>query len=235
MNSETKIIGTIGVITILVIAGGLYFASKSNLAGSNSLPEVTVKADALVRADSPRLTGKNAGETAVNPNKIQIVEFGDLECPACAVLNPELKKLIASDPDNIDFVVRFIPIHQNSKKSAAAALAAGEQGKFFEMYDLIFENQAEWAKYGADYDKLFDSYAEKVGLNMTKYRADLKANFEKYSALVDRDSADATAMKVNSTPTLIINGKVVVRGAYPFEKLKEIVSSVLTATSTSNK
>jgi protein-disulfide isomerase len=214
MNTETKVVGVIGIITILIIAGGLWLASKNggNVTGLN------IQSDTLVRADSPRLKGSNAD--------VQIVEFGDLECPACKMLHPEMKKLLDEQGDKIDFVFRFIPIHAHSKEAAAAALAAGEQGKFFEMSDIMFDNQDEWSAVGADFNALFSSYAGKIGLDMNKYAADLKANQNKYYALVDRDAADAAATRVDSTPTLIFNGKYPTKGATSYENLKKIVDQL---------
>lgn len=234
MNSETKVLSIIGVVTIIIIVSGLMLASNGTT-GSNSnndLPSVTIKNDALVRPDSPRLTGKNAGENVKNNKKIQIVEFVDLECPACALLHPELKKLIDSDKDNIELVIRFIPIHGNSKASAAAALAAREQGKFFEMYDIIFDHQDDWSGYGKDVNKIFDGYAKTIGLDIEKYHSDLAKNTAQYYALVDRDNADASAMNIVSTPTIIINGTQIMRGAFSYDKLKTAVEEVLSQSQT---
>ncbi len=239
MNSETKVVGLIGIITIIIIAGGLWLVGKNSGTNGAAGNQPVVNSEALVRPDSPRITGKNAGVNAVNPKKIQIVEFGDLECPACHLLHPELKKLLASNGDDIELVIRFIPIHSNSKAAAGAALAAGEQGKFFEMYDIIFEHQDDWAGYGKDVNKIFEGYATQIGLNVAKYKTDLATNFAKYSALVDRDANDATTMNISSTPTLIFNGTYVAVGAFQYEKLKSMMGQALslgvassTATST---
>lgn len=231
MNSETKVVGLIGIITIIIIAGGLWLVGKNGGTSQNGNGQAVVNSEALVRPDSPRLTGKNAGAGAVNPKKVQIVEFSDLECPACKLLHPELKKLLASNGDDIELVIRFIPIHSNSKASAAAALAAGEQGKFFEMYDIIFEHQDDWAGYGKDVNKIFEGYATQIGLDVAKYKADLAANYAKYAALVDRDGADATAMNISSTPTLIFNGTHVSVGAFSYENLKARMEEALAAES----
>ncbi len=228
MNSETKVVGLIGIFTVIIIVGGLWLAGKNETASTET--GTKIDPSILVRADSPRLIGKNA--TASSTKKVQIVEFGDIECPACAALNPEFKKLLASNGDDIDYVFRFIPIHANSKQAAAAALAAGEQGKFFTLFDLMFERQDEWTAYGADINKLFDKYAEQVGLDMNKFHADLAANKDKYYALVDRDAADATATGIESTPTLIFSGKTVLKGAAAYDKLRSLFDAALAESGT---
>ncbi|MBP6974620.1 MAG: hypothetical protein KBB54_01615, partial [Candidatus Pacebacteria bacterium] len=86
MNSDTKIISIIGIITVIVIILGVMFASSpAGQTGDTNLPPITVRSEALVRPDSLRVTGSNP--------KIQFVEFADFECPACAMLHPSLKKI----------------------------------------------------------------------------------------------------------------------------------------------
>ena len=215
MNSETKIITIIGIITVAVIALGLYFA------GGAGTPESTVKVIPanLIHPDSFRLTGTDP--------KLQIVEFGDFQCPACAAEAPNIAKLIAAYGKNIDYVFRIIPIHEHSKEGAAAAYAAGEQGKFFEMGNILFAKQDEWTATGAVPETFFSTYAASLGLDMAKFKADYKNNQAKYYASVDRDSADASSMGINSTPTLIFNGNQVATGALTYEHLQQIVEAAI--------
>jgi protein-disulfide isomerase len=223
MNSDTKIISAIGVFTVIIIIVGVMFAGGQRSA--RDLPEITVKTDALVRPDSLRETGKDA--------KIQFVEFADFECPACAMLHPSLKRIKSEYKDKIDFVFRVIPIHSNSVLAASAVLAAREQGKMIEMHDILFEKQEEWTKYGiraAEVSTLFEKYAGTIGLNVDQYKSDIKNNASKYKAIVDQDQADATAMGIASTPTIIVNGKPLIRGVVSYERLKQIIETELKPT-----
>ncbi|HEY1037225.1 MAG TPA: thioredoxin domain-containing protein [Candidatus Paceibacterota bacterium] len=218
MNSETKIISIIGVITVAVIIFGMVMAGK---ASQQSAAPTAITAENLIRPETVRITGADP--------KLQIVEFGDFECPACAALQPELKKFLAEYGDQVDFAFRIIPIHANSKEAAAVAFAAGEQGKFKEMHDMLFEQQAEWTKYGISQPEriaLYDKYAASIGLDVSKYKADFTANRSKYDAIVDQDAKDAQAMNIQSTPTLIIDGKTAIRGAQRYETLKAIFEEV---------
>lgn len=226
MNSDTKIISIIGIITVLVIIIGVMFAGGEQ--GKSSQPEITVKPEALVREDSLRVPSKDA--------KVQLVEFADFECPACAMLHPALKRILAEYKDKIDYTFRVIPIHQNSVLAASAVFAAREQGKFIEMNDIVFEHQDDWTAYGktqVDISAMFDSYAQTIGLDMNKYHADLTNNAAKYKAIIDKDAADAMSMGINSTPTGIINGKPVIRGVVSYDKLKQLIEEAMNGTSAS--
>jgi protein-disulfide isomerase len=219
MNSETKIISIIGVITLIIIIAGMVLASG---ASNNTSKPVALSEDRLVRPESPRVKGVNA--------KVQMVEFADFECPACQMMQPELKKLLAEYGDSIDFVFRIIPIHSKSKELGAVALSANEQGKFKEMHDKLFEGTNEWNKVGLKETErfaIYDRYATEIGLDVEKFKSDLKNNRSKYDAIVDQDAADAGAMNIQSTPTLVVNGKTVVRGVQRYEALKTIVEEAL--------
>ena len=172
------------------------------------------------------MTGKDATSTG----GIQIVEFGDFECPSCAALHPALKQLLQTEGDKIDFVFRVVPIHQYSREAAAAALAARDQGQFLAMNDILFEKQDEWGAEGAgDPEHFFEEYAKDIGLDVTKFKADIANNAAAYNAFVDKDAADATAMNINATPTVIINGKQVIVGAVSYDQLYALVNASTSA------
>lgn len=221
MNSDTKIISIIGIITVVVVVLGVMLAGASQKANSQ-LPEITVNPAALVRDDSLRVPSKSA--------KVQLVEFADFECPACAMLHPALKRILTEYGDKIDYTFRVIPIHQHSVLAASAVMAARDQGKFIEMSDIIFDHQDDWTAYGktdAQISALFEQYAGEIGLDIAKYKSDLSANAGKYKATVDKDASDAQAMGINSTPTGIVNGKPLIRGVVTYDKLKSIIEAEL--------
>ncbi len=189
---------------------------------SANLPDMVVNSDILVRPDSPIIKGEQ--------DHITIVEFADYECPSCAVIHPELKKLLSSeDGKYINFVFRNFPLHSGSVQASVAVQAAGAQGKYWEMHDKVFENQDEWASISASNEskraELFEKYATEIGLDINAYRLALKDS--KYTDLIKRDQADAIAMKVSVTPTLIINGTEIIKGAVSYEKLKEVIDAEL--------
>ncbi len=137
MTNEVKTLASIGVITILIIVGAVFFLGR----GSQTTPsdEVLVDQKFLQRDDSYSIGSPSA--------KVKLVEFGDYQCPACASAEPIMKVMIATYKDQLQFVFRNFPLtqHKNAKLAALVAEAAGQQGKFWEMYDALYENQTEWA------------------------------------------------------------------------------------------
>ena len=132
---------------------------------------------------------------------VTLVEYGDYECPYCGKAFPVVNELRRRFGDRLRFVFRNFPlntIHEHAGVAAQAAEAAAAQGNFWEMHDLLYENQ----------DKLADidlrSYALKVGLELYRFDADLSS--EKYAARVREDFRGGVRSGVNGTPTFFING-----------------------------
>lgn len=151
---------------------------------------------ALVRPDSPRLsTGSEA----------QLVEFLDFECEACGMLYPVVGDLKERYGDRFELVVRHMPLHVSSVNAALAAEAAGEQDSFEEMYDVLFQRQAEWGHQQSPERDLFFSYAEELGLDMAQFEAD----FDDPATLarIEQSRADGQAAGVSGTPTFFLDGE----------------------------
>lgn len=185
----------LGGIFVVVILGFALFFWLSPTKGTVQ----TFDQDLMVRPDSA-MTGTTTA-------KVTMVEWGDFECPACASMEPIFKQIIATYGKNTDFNFVFrnfpLPQHKNSRSAAEAAEAAGAQGRYWDMYTLLYENQAEWVK-SANPRALFDSYAKTIGLDLTVFRAALDTHT--YASLVARDYQDAGALGLNHTPTLFLNG-----------------------------
>jgi len=145
--------------------------------------------------------------------KVTIVLWSDFQCPFCGRVEPTLKQVLETYPKEVRIVWKNLPLpfHQNAMPAAEAAMAAAEQGKFWEMHDLIFQNQQKLSK-----DDL-DGYAKQAGLNMSKYQAAMESH--KFKAEIDADTAAGNKIGARGTPTMFINGKVLV-GAQPFDAFK---------------
>jgi protein-disulfide isomerase len=193
MSNENKIVGAICLFFFAII-GFLFWKGPSlNNQVEAKNPEVLVK-------DTSHMTGKKGA-------KVTVVEFGDYQCPACANINTEIKKLIGeykSNPD-FNFVFRNFPLtqHKNAIVSAEAAESAGAQGKYFEMESVLYEKQTEWAEL-ADPLPMFQKYATELGLDMTKFNADMKDH--KFVPAIQADALDGQLLNVDHTPTVYING-----------------------------
>ena len=211
MSSETKVVISLVVFTLIVIVGGIFLVSMQ----ANPSKGVTINKDILIRPDSKQIVGKNS--------KITVVEFADYECPSCAALYPVLKKLLGDEGDKITFVYRNFLIHSGSMQAALAALAAGEQGKYWEMHDILFEKQDEWSAAANDKDRgvFFEKYATLLGLDIAKYKTNIAD--PKFTDIVNRDQSDGTSMNVSATPTVIVNGSKLVIGALSYDAFNKIV------------
>ena len=162
------------------------------------------------------------GTSAVKGNKnapITITEFSDFQCPYCSRLQPTLSDVLKAYPEDVKLVFKDFPLsfHKQARNAAKAARAAGEQGKYWEMHDLIF----------ADFNKLTDNsykeYATKLGLDVNKFTADFSSN--KYDALIQQDIALGRQAGVTGTPSLFLNGKRMQRRS--LEDFKEAIDAEL--------
>ena len=155
-------------------------------------------------------------------SKVSLIEYSDLQCPACGAYYPVTKKLLTEFGESIIFAYRHFPlrqIHFNSQISAQAAEAAGLQGKFWEMHDLLFERQEKWAE-EKDPKALFKQYAQELGLDVEQFKGDLES--EKVRNEVEGDFQSGLKSGVNATPTFFLNGKKI-QNPRTFEEFKSII------------
>ncbi len=152
--------------------------------------------------------------------KVTIVEFSEFQCPFCARVNPTIKQITDKYGNDVRVVFKHNPLsfHKDAPLASEAALAAGEQGKFWEMHDLLFANQRALTR--PDLEK----YAQELGLNMDKFKKALDTN--KFKAQVDADIEAARTVGASGTPTFFINGKKL-RGAQPFESFQRLIDEAL--------
>ncbi|HJQ09278.1 MAG TPA: thioredoxin domain-containing protein [Candidatus Saccharimonadales bacterium] len=200
----SKTFWTILVVIVVVFGGILLFKQDKAAAptgGGNSQPTKHIK---------------GSGTTGV-----VLVEYGDFECPFCAQYYPLVEQVAEKYKDQITFQFRHLPIleaHRNAFAAARAAEAASDQGKFWEMYNLLFQNQETWSK-GNNPKKQFEQYAAQLGLNVEKFKTDSAS-----STVNDRINADLNEFKKTglqkSTPTFILDGKKIeARSLEEFSKL----------------
>ena len=132
---------------------------------------------------------------------VTIVEFSDFQCPYCSRLQPTLKDVLKAYPKEVKLVYKHFPLsfHKQAKNASKASEAAREQGKFWEMHDIIYENFNKLT------DKSFDEFATKLGLDMEKFKADYAST--KYDKLIQDDINLARQVGVTGTPSLFMNGK----------------------------
>lgn len=194
MNNEIKAILGIGIVTVLVLVGAVTLLSKPSQPTSNT------------KLDNKLLVKEDSNKIATDSAKVTIVEFADFQCPACAAVHPAVKQILNDYKGKVNFVFRHFPLpqHKNALIAASAAEAAGEQGKFWEMENLLFENQDKWSE--SDKAKeIFLTYAKELGLDKDKFKSAIEGN--KFTSKITGDKDDGQALGVNSTPTFFINGQ----------------------------
>jgi len=161
-------------------------------------------------SDSDLLLSSEVSETdrvkGAQSSQIILVEYSDFQCPACGAYYPLIKRLSEEFSDQIQIVYRHFPLpqHPQARPAAYAAEAAGGQGKFWEMHDLIFENQSAWSN-KRNASEIFEGYASQLGLDMEKFRVDVDSDDLKDK--VSNDYKSGIASGVNSTPTFFLNGR----------------------------
>jgi protein-disulfide isomerase len=134
---------------------------------------------------------------------ITIVEFSDYQCPFCARAEPIINDALKAYPTQARFVYKHFPlesIHPQAMGAAQAAVAAGMQGKFWEMHEKLFANQRALQR-----EKL-EQYAEEIGLDVDKFKADMGSDAVKNS--IRDDMRLARTVGVRGTPTIFVNGKL---------------------------
>lgn len=202
-TGETKVF--LGIfIVILVIFGFAFFIT------SRSEPSFT--REELI----PKTTLFATGSATA---KISLVEFSDFQCPACRAFFPTVDELIKINADRIYFVYRHFPLPQHSfgKKAAQIAIAAAQQGKFWQSYDFLFQNQDAFS------DSFLGEVASKLNLDKNQFEKDFASS--QTQELISQDMLDGGKFGVNATPTFFLNGKKLNLSGP--EDLKRIVEEVL--------
>jgi len=151
-------------------------------------------------------------------NPVDVVVFSDFQCPFCALFSGPLRDVQATGVDGVPVRVTFkhfpLPMHVNAPLAHQAALAAGEQKRFWEMHDLLFARQQRLRR-----DDVI-SYAMQLGLDIDRFRRDLDS--ERLKQIVAADQHDGEELLVNATPTFFVNGRRFA-GYVPLAELRQIV------------
>lgn len=223
MKSDTKVFLGIIAVTIVIIVGAVFFINqKPSTPSGNPLKQDNA---ILVRPDSYKISTSAA--------TITLVEFGDFQCPACGAYFPIVKQVISEFHSQLTFVVRNFPLtqHQFGGLAAKAAESAGKQGKYWEMYDVLYEKQKEWSA-SSNAQNVFVEYAKDLGLNVDKWKKDLSdSDIQKK---IDRDIQDGNSVGVNSTPTFFLDGEKIENPA-SIEEFRILINAAILKAPVSQK
>jgi protein-disulfide isomerase len=180
-----------------------------------------VERPSLAPAEALKLIDVAGAPVRGNPDaKVTIVEYGDFQCPYCLRSRPTLEKILQTYPKDVKLIYKHFPLsfHREAMNAHRAALAAGEQGKFWEMHDAIFAKPRDLAP------ETMRDHAGKLGLDVAKFDADYKS--EAVAKKIAADQEEGRKALVRGTPAFFVNGKMI-SGAQPFEAFQREIDAAL--------
>jgi protein-disulfide isomerase len=207
----------VGAVALATLGSGalLYQAKRPHL--------LTIPADKAV-------PGKGTAESIHirgNPNApVRLEEFGDFQCPPCSSAAVFIDQLVKEYHPNLKLVFRNLPlpVHRYAREAALAAEAADLQGRYWEMHDVLYREQAVWSK-ADNVRELFDSYAGMIGLNLNQFKKDIAS--DKARQRIESDQERADSLGVRSTPTVFINNQELAPNERTPDGLRAKIDAVL--------
>ena len=161
---------------------------------------------------------------------VTLVEYGDYECPPCGSYNPVLKDLLQRYDGKLRLEYRhypLTPVHPNAMLAAAAAEAAGQQGHYWEMNDLLFERQTQWA-HTANAEETFIGFAGQLGLDKAEFIQALHS--PAIQQRISHDIAEAREAQLDGTPTFLLNGKRIYADRVSVDSFAALIDAALRST-----
>jgi len=192
------------IIAVIIVLGGIFWITGKNKPATDN--------SSSSAKPSQHIEGQ--GQSGVT-----LVEYGDFECPFCGQFYPIVKQVEAQYDKQIHFQFRNLPliqIHQNALAGARAAEAASLQGKFWEMHDLLYQNQdpsekTGWVASSNPLDDYFVGFAQQLGLNITQFKTDFASS--KVNDTINADIAEFNKTGLEeATPTFLLDGKQIKPG-----------------------
>jgi len=214
MNIKRLIFWIAFLIVLVLIIWGLFVAM--NRPSPSGLPNVGSPAP---------VTANDHVEGPANA-PVTLIEYGDFECPACDEYASLVGRLFSEEATGtLRVVFRHFPLPQHSDAliAAEASEAAADQGKFWNMYSLLYANQNDWVNLSVPQARaIFDGYAGQLGLNMSRFDSDIDSTAT--AAFIQGEQAEGQALGINYTPTFFVNGKIITN-PQGYEAFKAIIDS----------
>jgi protein-disulfide isomerase len=224
MRRAAKPIGVIAV-TIAIATGTALFFSRCGMA--LACPENRGKISAFTAAPpaNPSGAGGHIRGSAAAP--VTIVEYGDYECPPCGTYEPIVTKVLQEFEGKVKLEFHHFPlttIHPNALLAATAAEAAGDQGRYWEMHDILFASRSKWSK-AADAEMQFIAMASQIGLDPDAFAKSLRSH--ETQQRVRDDMARGRGLQVEATPTFFLNGQKVQSAPGTFKGFADLIEHAL--------
>lgn len=204
-------------ITLLVVIGlaiGGFAITKQKTSNSNTTKTNTAPTNHIKGSPS---------------SGVVLIEYGDFQCPACKQYHPIFKQLAENYKDRVTFQFRNFPlvqIHKNAFLASRAAEAADKQGKFWEMHDLLYENQQSWESV-SNPTSIFTSIASQLGLDTELFNKDMIS--QETNDKINADISEGKKSGANSTPTFVLNGKKLGQNPRSLEEFSKLLDEAIAA------
>ena len=218
MNRSLPFVIIAAVAVLTVGAGAMLYRVK----------ERAIRGGGVARPSTSEIGGEPLHVRGQPRAPVTLEEFGDFQCPSCATTAEVIGKLEQDYGPRLRVVWRNFPLamHAHALEAALAAEAAGLQGRFWEMHDVLYKNQAVWSK-ASDVRTLFNMYARSLSLDVERFAKDSAS--DEVKARVLSDGEQGVSRGVKNTPTLFINDREV-RTAFSPERLHEAIDAALAET-----
>ncbi len=190
-----KIISLTTALFVALILYYFYAISQGTAITTNPTETVTVSLEDHTRG------GKAA--------KVTIVEYGDFQCSACRAYESLVKEILAKYPEDVRVTFREFPlinVHKNAFMSATYAEAAGVQGKFWEMHDILYDKQEEWGE-TLDAETRIQGYAKEIGLDVEALKKAVSSDAIQQKVVASYK--EAMGLKLQGTPSFFVNGTLI--------------------------
>jgi protein-disulfide isomerase len=191
-------------VCIILLSALVFFSNKSKI----NVDNVDVNKTQSATPQSGNIADHVFGKAG---SKVTFIEYGDYQCPGCGSAYPNIKMATEKYQGQVAFIFRNFPLvslHPNARAAAAAAEAAGLQGKYWEMHNMLYEGQQDWGSLEAkERTDFFTNYAKELGINQDKFKTDLSST--DINQKISFDQEVGKKANVNATPTLYLNGKAV--------------------------
>ncbi|HZT59014.1 MAG TPA: thioredoxin domain-containing protein [Pyrinomonadaceae bacterium] len=217
-----------GVLVAVIVAVFLMSRQSGNSNATAQSNAGTTAANTLTpRTPLPGAPGPHVRGPENAP--VTLEEFGDFECPACGGLDPAMRRISKDYGERVRLIFREFPLqmHKYSFIAARAAEAAGLQGKFWEMHDMLYDHQDDW-KDAPEPRDIFNNYAAQLGLDVERFKADL--NRQDLADRIKQDYDRGVSLNVRGTPTIFVNGQELMPGKLPTEQdIRRAIDATLAA------
>jgi protein-disulfide isomerase len=187
------------------------------------LPVLTIPKNQM----APGVVGAESIHVLGQPDApVTLEEYGDFQCPPCGMLAGPINQFEQDYRPRLRVVFRHFPLinHKHASEAAFASEAAGLQGRFWEMHDLLYREQSVWSK-ADDARLLFNSYAGMLGLNLDRFKKDMES--DKVKARVTFDQQQGTALGVKNTPTIFLNNRALEPGELNPARLRTVIDAAV--------